>query len=181
MSQFKFVSLFSSCVLFALLSGCTSDVAQVPVEKQSLTDSETIVEKGTSTTLEIEVPNSQAETETETEKTDTTSFVPRTTDSNANSSVVVHEVNPVHTLFTGPDVFVNSMRQWQDESNTYTAKAELLEVKIKQRRVRLLKENGVIVLVDYTRLSPHDKKFVREFILYHRNRDVNSAPRLVVE
>ena len=95
------------------------------------------------------------------------------------SPVANMATTPESTLFTGSDLFVNSLRTWNDVSNTFSANAELLEVLIKKRQIRLLKENGIVVVVDYELLSEHDKNFVRQFIEYHRNQDVSSAPKLV--
>ena len=82
--------------------------------------------------------------------------------------------------FTGADVFVNTMRQWKDDSDTFSAKAELIEVHMKERRVKLLKDNGVSVLVAFERLSDHDKNYVREFIEFHRQQEVQTnASKLV--
>ena len=77
-----------------------------------------------------------------------------------------------------PDTFVNGLRVWRDSENLFTTNAELVAVGLKDRQVRLLKENGVAVTVPYDRLSEFDQKYVNEFLFLQSQRSQNSTPSI---
>ena len=64
--------------------------------------------------------------------------------------------------------FVNSMRKWTDSANQFSTRAELIAVAMKTRKVKLLKENGVTITVDYDTLSYHDQNYITEFVFAQR-------------
>ena len=180
MNHFKPILLFSICaLLFAV--GCTSeDVANSnvqpeasPAQQETNPVESTESSENKSAQMQDDMPAQTVANLKLREKSVEQPAFEQTPVSNLPAEKQV--------IFEGPDVFLNAMRQWRDASNSYSTNAELLEVLMNQRRVRLLKENGVSVVVDYERLSTHDKNFVREFILFHRNQDVSPTSKLVVE
>ena len=67
------------------------------------------------------------------------------------------------------DRFVNSVRQWTDNESRFSTNAELVSVSIKNRSIKLLKENGVMIEVSIDRLSTHDRNFLKQAV--HALRD----------
>lgn len=65
--------------------------------------------------------------------------------------------------------FINSMRQWRDRENQYSTNAELVSVSIKNRSIKLLKDNGITIDVSIDRLSEHDRNFLTQAV--HALRD----------
>ena len=165
------------CCLLLISGGCaTEDTTQnAPQQEPAAEASNENAELETSGTETRDSDDDAAEKTQEPE----VSFLQSNEFKDETSNVATVNVVPESTLFSGPDLFINSMREWKDTSGAYSTNAELLEVKMKKRWVRLLKDNGVVVVVEFERLSDHDKNFVREFILYHRNQDVGTAPKLV--
>ncbi len=63
---------------------------------------------------------------------------------------------------------VNTLRVWRDQDLKYSTTAELLEVSIEDRSVKLLKANGVAIIVPIDRLSEHDRSFLNHVVSSQR-------------
>ncbi len=59
---------------------------------------------------------------------------------------------------------VNSLRVWRDRDLQYETSAELLEISLESKSVKLLKENGITITVPIVRLSEHDRNFLLYFV-----------------
>lgn len=55
---------------------------------------------------------------------------------------------------------VGSLRVWNDRDGLFSTNAELLEISLQSRAVKLLKENGVAITVPFELLSIHDRRYL---------------------
>ena len=115
-----------------------------------------------------------------------TSSVPEAADVSGNTvsttrTSQTQESNPRTTLLEfqsdlSGNQFVNGMRQWKDNENRFSINAELLEVSIRDRSIKLLKENGITIDVPVDRLSRHDRNFLTQAIYAMRKDLVKEEP-----
>lgn len=59
---------------------------------------------------------------------------------------------------------VGTLRIWRDRDSQYSTNAELLEISLNSKSVKLLKENGIAITVPIERLSEHDKNFLMHYL-----------------
>ena len=82
-------------------------------------------------------------------------------------------------LSTQGNSVVSTLRIWRDRDAQYPTNAELLEISLDSKSVKLLKQNGIAISVPIERLSEHDKIFLMH-VLAAQNSEIGKInPKLV--
>ncbi|MEM9412229.1 MAG: SHD1 domain-containing protein [Planctomycetota bacterium] len=181
----KTIRYFLMSATFLFCAGCSSDTPIANDENGVDTEPMKMVDPVEEESASVESPGMEMESSLEFESDlpeehgDSTRLASDSKEvDNDSEQGTDSELTPVEFVSFDPDSFVNCLRVWRDSENLYSTKAELVAIGLKDRQVRLLKDNGVAITVSYDRLSSYDQKFINEFLFMKTQRRQNSGPSL---